>query len=151
MCWAFIAARRQRLLLLEMMGSGICGLQPLQHVGSVVVAPGLQSTQSTVVGHRLCCSNACGVFLHQGSNECLLHWQVGSLPLSNLGSLLKKDIKKKKKRCKNSLVVGKTQIKAIIKCHFIDKIGKNLCFHFFVSLVFLKRYSIKYFLESKMR
>ena len=26
-----------------------------------------------------------GIFLTQGSNPCLLHWQVGSLPLSHLG------------------------------------------------------------------
>ena len=27
-----------------------------------------------------------GIFLTQGSNPCLLHWQVGSLPLSHRGS-----------------------------------------------------------------
>ena len=27
------------------------------------------------------------IFLTQGSNSCLLHWQVDSLPLSHLGSL----------------------------------------------------------------
>ena len=27
-----------------------------------------------------------GIFLTQGSNSCLLHWQVDSLPLSHLGS-----------------------------------------------------------------
>ena len=27
-----------------------------------------------------------GIFLAQGSNLCLLHWQAGSLPLSHLGS-----------------------------------------------------------------
>ena len=27
-----------------------------------------------------------GIFLTQGSNTCLLHWQVNSLPLSHLGS-----------------------------------------------------------------
>ena len=29
-----------------------------------------------------------GIFLTQGSNPCLLHWQVDSLPLSHLGGLL---------------------------------------------------------------
>ena len=29
---------------------------------------------------------ACGIFLDQGSNLCLLHWQVDSLPLSYQGS-----------------------------------------------------------------
>ena len=28
-----------------------------------------------------------GIFLTQGSNQCLLHWQAGSLPLSHQGSL----------------------------------------------------------------
>ena len=31
-------------------------------------------------------SAACGIFLDQGSNPCLLHWQVDSLPLSHQGS-----------------------------------------------------------------
>ena len=53
---------------------------------SVVVAHGLQSTGSTVVVHRLTCSPACGIFPNQGSNQCLLHWQVDSLPLSHQGS-----------------------------------------------------------------
>ena len=30
----------------------------------------------------LSCSMACGIFLDQGSNPCLLHWQADSLPLS---------------------------------------------------------------------
>ena len=34
----------------------------------------------------LCCSAVCGIFLDQGTNLCLLHWQVGSLPLSHQGS-----------------------------------------------------------------
>ena len=31
-------------------------------------------------------SSSRGIFLIQGSNQCLLHWQVDSLPLSHLGS-----------------------------------------------------------------
>ena len=31
---------------------------------------------------------ACGIFLDQGSNPCLLHWQTDSLPLSCQGRLL---------------------------------------------------------------
>ena len=61
-------------------------LQQLWHMGSVVVTPGLQSTGSIVVVGGLCCSVACGIFLDQGSNPCLLHWQAGSLPLSHQGS-----------------------------------------------------------------
>ena len=33
--------------------------------------------------HGLSCSQACGIFPAQGSNPCLLHWQVNSLPLSH--------------------------------------------------------------------
>ena len=52
----------------------------LQHAGSVVPAPGLQSTGSVVVARGLSCSMASGIFLDQGYNPCLLHWQAGSLP-----------------------------------------------------------------------
>ena len=30
------------------------------------------------MGHRLSCSEACRIFLDQGSNLCLLHWQADS-------------------------------------------------------------------------
>ena len=53
-------------------------LQQLWHVGSVVVAHGLQSTGSVVVAHGLSCSTACGIFLDQDLNPCPLHWQVDS-------------------------------------------------------------------------
>ena len=53
---------------------------------SAVAALGLQSTGSTVVAHRLSCSVACEIFLNQGPNLCLLHWQAESLPLSHQGS-----------------------------------------------------------------
>ena len=55
-------------------------------MGSVVEAPGLWSTSSVVVAHRLNCSEACGILLDEGSNLCLLHWQTDSLPLSHQGS-----------------------------------------------------------------
>ena len=49
-------------------------LQWLWHMGSVVAA------------HGLSCSAACGVFLDQGSDPCLLPWQVDSYSLSHQGS-----------------------------------------------------------------
>ena len=52
---------------------------------SIVVLPGLQSTSSAVAVHRLSCSVACGLFLDQGSNPCLLHWQADSLSLIHEG------------------------------------------------------------------
>ena len=56
-------------------------------VASLVVEHRLESTGSTAVAHELTCSVACGAFPDQGSNPCLLHWQVDSLPLSHQGSL----------------------------------------------------------------
>ena len=64
--------------LVVKLGSGVRGLSS--------VAPGLWSTGSIVVAHELSCSVACGIFLDQGSNLCLLHWQEDSLPLNRQGS-----------------------------------------------------------------
>ena len=55
------------------------------HVGSVVAAPGLQSTSSVVVVLGLSCSEH-GIFADQGSNPCLLQWQAYTLPPSHQGS-----------------------------------------------------------------
>ena len=51
---------------LECVGFGSCGSQTLEH--------------------RLSCSAVCGIFLDQGLNSCLLHWQANSLPLNRQGS-----------------------------------------------------------------
>ena len=50
------------------------GLRQLRYAGSVVVA------------HWLSCFTSCEIFLDQGWNLCLLHWQEDSLPLSHEGS-----------------------------------------------------------------
>ena len=55
-------------------GSRVHRLQSLWHTGSVVAA------------HRRSCSAACGVFLDQESNPCLLPWQADSYSLSCQGS-----------------------------------------------------------------
>ena len=47
-------------------GFSCCGAWALGHAGSVVVV------------HGLSCSTSCRIFLDQGSNLCLLHWQVDS-------------------------------------------------------------------------
>ena len=105
LCGVFVAAQdfhqlQQTGATLQMRCSGShCGgfsggahscrvltLQQLWHVGSAVVIPRLQSTDSIVVAHTLSCCMACEVFPGQGSNLCLLHWQVNSLPLSHQGS-----------------------------------------------------------------
>ena len=54
--------------------------------GSVVAIPRLQSTGSIVMAHRLSRPEACRIFLDQGSNPCLLHWQVDCLPWNHQGS-----------------------------------------------------------------
>ena len=59
-----------------------CGAWALGAGVSVVAAPRLQSTGSTVVPNSLSCSKACGISLDQGSNPCLLHWQANSYPWS---------------------------------------------------------------------
>ena len=55
-------------------GFSCCGAQTREH-------------RLNSVAHELTCSVACGAFPDQGSNPCLLHWQVDSLPLSHQGSL----------------------------------------------------------------
>ena len=67
-------------LLLWSSGSKAHGPQQLRFEGSVVVAPGPESTGSVVVEHGLSCSKACRIFL------VLLHWQAVSLPLSHQGN-----------------------------------------------------------------
>ena len=64
--WVFVAVSRELL--------SCCGAHALWCVGSVVVA------------QELSCSVPCDIFLDQGLNPCLLHWQAGSLPLSHLQS-----------------------------------------------------------------
>ena len=57
-----------------------------RYLGLVVVFPGLQSTGSVVVAQGLIsCPVACGIFLDQGLNPRLLHWQADSLPLNHQG------------------------------------------------------------------
>ena len=56
--------------------------------GRLIAEHGLYSTGSVVMVHGLGCSSTCGIFWHQGSNPCLLHWQADSLPLSHQGGLV---------------------------------------------------------------
>ena len=58
----------------------------LGHVGFNSCGQWLSSCGSQALEHRLnSCGTACGIFPDQGSNPCLLHWQVDSLPLSQQG------------------------------------------------------------------
>ena len=74
-------------------GFSCCRAQALGCTASVVAAHGLSNCDSqslehrlNSVAHRFSCSKACGIFLYQVSNLCLLRWQVDSLPLSHQGS-----------------------------------------------------------------
>ena len=52
----------------------------LQSIGSRPQAQ-FCSSKLRVVAHRLSCSASRRIFLDQGLNLCLLHWQVDSYPL----------------------------------------------------------------------
>ena len=52
---------------------------------SVAAVWGRLGTGSVVTAHRLSCSEVRGIFPDQGSNPCLLHCEVDSLPLSHQG------------------------------------------------------------------
>ena len=70
-------------------GSSCCGAQAPGHAAFSSCGTWAQQlccTGPIVVANGLNCSVTCGIFLDQGSNMCLLHWQVDSSPLSQRGS-----------------------------------------------------------------
>ena len=71
LCQVFLAARRLSLVA----ASG--GYSSLWCAG-FFQQNALGAQASVVVAHGLSCSAACGIFLDQGSNPCLLHWQADS-------------------------------------------------------------------------
>ena len=74
------------LLLLLSTGSRAHGLQQLQHMGSSLQPEGSRARRPVVLAHKLSCPEARGIFPDQGSDTCLLHWQVNYLPWSHQGS-----------------------------------------------------------------
>lgn len=52
--------------------------QYLQHMGSVVEVPGLQSTGLTAMARGFSYFSVCRSFLHQASNPCPLRWRTDS-------------------------------------------------------------------------
>ena len=64
------------LLLLQSMSSRVHGSQQLWLTSS-------RATGSIIVAHGLSSSGSHGILLNQGSNPCLLHWQMVSPPLSH--------------------------------------------------------------------
>ena len=100
LCWFFIATRTFSLVVkirghsLEVAhrshcGGFLCGARAVYSTWpSAVAAPRLSGTGLVAVVRGLSCSVVRGIFLDQGLNPCLLHWQVGSLPLSHQRSPL---------------------------------------------------------------
>ena len=76
---SYSSCSMQWLLLLRSMGSRVQGPQQSK-------LPGPRAQTQLVVAHSLNCSAACGIFLDQGQNLCLLNWQADSSPLSHQGS-----------------------------------------------------------------
>ena len=70
-------------------GFSCCRAQEKSAGASVVAVCGLSSCSSQALDRRLSrcgglrCSLACGIFLDQGWNQCLLKWEAASLPLSH--------------------------------------------------------------------
>ena len=67
-------------------GFSCCGAWALGQVGFSNCSSQALEHRLNSCGHGLNCSSACGIFLAQGSNPCLLHWQVDSFPLTHQGS-----------------------------------------------------------------
>ena len=70
---------------------GCAGSSLLHRLFSLVVPCGGCSLGAVLLGSSgfsSSFSEACRIFLDQGSNPCSLHWQVDSLPLSHQGSFL---------------------------------------------------------------
>ena len=79
LCWVFVAAPAfLSLQWVEGLPSS-CRVQASHCSCSSYCGARAVSLQASVVA-------ACGIFPHQGSNLCLLHWQADSLPLSHQGS-----------------------------------------------------------------
>ena len=68
---AFFSCSKQGLLFIVV-------LRVLIVVVFLVAERRLQSMGSVVVAHEFRCPAACGIFLGQGLNWCLLHWQADS-------------------------------------------------------------------------
>ena len=113
-------------LLLWCAGFWLQWLHLLQSMGCM--APGLQSRGSTVLAHS---SKACGIFLDQGWNPCLLHWQVDSLLLSHRGSPLSFFLNK----CSQFILFHRTTKEAPIS-HYVVSLFSflyGLCFKVYID------------------
>ena len=80
-CWVFAAMHRLSRV-------AACGATLLMRCSGFSLQRLLlpQQKGSVVVGHRLSCSAACGIFPDQGLNPCPLHSQEDSSPSDHQGS-----------------------------------------------------------------
>ena len=90
---------------LGIVGFSSCGFWALEH-------------RLNIVAHRLTCSMTCGILPYQGSNPCLLHWQVDSLPLSHQRSPSSK-VSKARKMSNRCLIKLTSIIISPVKSVFI--------------------------------
>ena len=82
-CWVFSDAWRLFSTCGEWGILSSCDAQALRCGGfSCCEARAVVHTGFSSCGAWLSCSRACGIFLDQGSNLCLLHWQAHALSLS---------------------------------------------------------------------
>ena len=86
LCWVFVSVRGLSLVV-ESRGhsssrcAGLSSSRPLP-----LRSTGSRCAGSVIVAHGPSCSAARGIFPHQGSNPCPLHWQADSQPLRHQGS-----------------------------------------------------------------
>ena len=86
LCCVFVSVRGLSLVVASGGHSssrcvGLSLSQPL-----LLRSTGSRRAGSVIMAHGPSCSAACGMFPHQGSNLCPLHWQVDSQPLRHQGS-----------------------------------------------------------------
>ena len=86
LCWVFVSVRGLSLVAASGGHSsarcaGLSLSRPL-----LLRSTGSRRAGSVIVAHGPSCSVACGIFPHQGSNPCPLHWQTDSQPLRHQGS-----------------------------------------------------------------
>ena len=91
LCWVFVAVLRLSLVVVSggypwlwCRGFSLQWFLLLWSTGSRHIGFRSCGVQGRVWG--LTCSTACGIFLDQGSNPHLLHWQSDSYPLHHQGS-----------------------------------------------------------------
>ena len=86
LCWVFVSVQGLSPIAVNrgQSSSRCAGLSLSQPL--LLQSTGSRCAGSVVVAHGPSCSAACGIFPHQGSNLCLLHWQADSQPLRHQGN-----------------------------------------------------------------